>query len=127
MKRIIEFEGWCDYEAPGWQFDMPVYMVKPCLMYIEAGNDGGVDILIEDYLISRWMEIDTSGKAIGTDTDLSYKVEDDDTYVTIHGCKTQFALAKKGKARKSIRYWRRVIEWDDEDENYERILEDNIS
>ncbi len=36
-KKIIEFEGFAD-QNPGWEFDMPVYMVKPMVMYAETSN-----------------------------------------------------------------------------------------
>lgn len=129
MRRTVVFEGWYDQAAPGWEFSLPVYMVKPCLMYTDDAGSGpdGVDGLIEDYLISRWMKTDANGKAIGTEEDLDHGMDEDDdtTYTTAHGCRVQFALAKKGKARQGVLYWRRVVEWDDEDENYMKVLEDS--
>lgn len=119
MKQITTFEGWLDY-SPGWEFDMPVYMVKPIGGYAEAGNDGGIENLIEDYFIDLFMDEDENGKAIGEVNNYFEECEPEEKkYV-----KTIFSKAKNNKARKGVYYWKRVIEWDDENIEYEKTLED---
>jgi hypothetical protein len=119
MKQVATFEGWLDTE-PGWEFDMPVFMVSPIMGYMEAGNDGGIDYLIEEYFITLFMEEDENGKAIGSLDEYPYQVEED----WIRRIKINFNNAKKGKSRNGISYWRRVVEWDDQDISYQKILED---
>lgn len=121
MRQTTVFEGWYDQE-PGWEFDMPVYMVKPILGYTDSAGSGpaGVDELIEEYLISRFMQLDANGKAIGTDEDFVCHLEED----TIRTAKRQFGIAKSGKAREGVFYWRTVVEWDDEDESHHEVIEE---
>jgi hypothetical protein len=107
MKKIIEFEGYVDQE-PGWEFDMPIYMVNPVLGYTEWGNAGAADNLVEDYLI-----------------DLSLKQNYSDAYepectAELISIKSTFTRAKKGTARDGIIYWHNTVEIDDEDEEYYR-------
>lgn len=119
-KRVTVLEGWFDQES-GWEFEMPAYMVRPILGYVEAGSGpAGVEELAEEYLLSRFWKQDDSGKAMGTDEDFWRHVDEKE----IRSVKAQFARAEKGKARKGVFYWRRVIEWDDEEINNSRVLED---
>jgi hypothetical protein len=119
VKKTTVFEGWYDQE-PGWEFDMPCYMNRPILGYCEPGSGpAGVDELVEEYLISRFARLE-NGRAIGTDDDFFLQMDDD----AVHSSRVQFALAKKGKAREGVFYWRQVVEWDDEDESYTNVLED---
>jgi len=109
LKQTTTFEGWYDQE-PEWEFDMPVYMVKPVFGYSESGNSGGVDELIDDYMIDY-----SIGKREfwNPDKDEARRI------------KSTFSRAKNRKARYGVYYWKRVIEWDDEDENCQsKILED---
>jgi hypothetical protein len=120
MKRTTIFEGYFDQNC-GWEFDMPAFMVKPTLGYVEVGSgQAGIDQLVEEYLISRFMEQDESGKAIGTDKDFFCQIDED----IVRSTKIQFAFAKKGKARDGIFYWCRIVEWDDEDETYQKVIQD---
>lgn len=105
MKDVTTFEGWYD-NNPSWEFDMPVYMVFPIGMYTEAGNPGGVDELIEDYMINRHLK--TKQKDYLQVCDPKEK----------RWIKSMFTRAKNGKARRGIFYWKRVIEWDPDDEEY---------
>jgi hypothetical protein len=110
MRQVTTFEGWYD-EDGGWEFDMPVYMVKPILGYTEAGSGvGGVEELVEEYLISRSEGEDEDGNVTEGDLPFGCGVDDDE----IHFIKCQFAYAKKGKARAGVQYWRQVVEWDGE-------------
>jgi len=119
-RQTTTFEGFYDQE-PGWEFDMPAFMLKPIMGYVEVGSGpAGVDELVEEYLISRFMKTDASGKASGTDDEFMCQIDEDH----IHHARMQFAYAKKGRARQGVFYWRRVVEWDDEDQNYEKVLED---
>jgi hypothetical protein len=108
-KRVIEFEGFCDQE-PGWEFDMPLYMVAPILGYSEGGNLGEAETMVEDYLINR---------ACGIKNE-PYEPEDESELRSI---RSVFARAKKGTARDGIYYWRRKVEVDDDDLDYSKDLE----
>lgn len=120
MKVTTVFEGFYDQE-PGWEFDMPAFMLKPIMGYVECGSGpAGIDELVEEYLISRFMQLGENGKAVGTDDDFMCQIDEDH----IHHARMQFAYAKKGRARNGVRYWRRVVEWDDENEGYQVVKED---
>jgi hypothetical protein len=108
-KRTIVFEGYADQE-PGWEFDMPIYMVNPVLGYMEHGNVGAAENLVEDYLI------DLSIKQDYTD---AYEPECTAELISI---KSLFSRAKKGTARESIVYWHNTVEIDDEDDEYYRDI-----
>ena len=108
-KKIIVFEGYGDHE-PGWEFDMPIYMVKPILGYTEDGNMGGADVLVEDYTINL-----STG-----DENEPYEPQCKEELISIM---SQFGRAKKGIARECVTYWKRVVEVDDEDPDYYREIE----
>ena len=120
LKQVTTFEGWLDTE-PGWEFDMPVYMVNPIIGYTEAGNDGGIDTLIEEYFLALFMEEDENGKAIGNLNEYYCQAEEED----FRRIKINFSNAKKGRSRSGISYWKKVIEWDDHDINYQKIIDDS--
>jgi len=101
LKQVTTFEGWYDQE-PNWEFDMPVYMAHPVFGYSESGNSGGVEELIEDYQIDYFM-----GKR-----EFWNPNKEEAKHI-----KSTFTRAKNGRARSGIYYWKRVTEWDDEDEN----------
>lgn len=98
MKKVITFEGWYDVE-PGWEFDMPIYMVHPIGGEMIDGNPGGVETLVEDYLIDL---------SIGEPQDY-FKDCDQKERKWI---KSMFTRAKNKRARESIYYWKRVVEID---------------
>lgn len=111
-KITTTFEGWYD-ENPEWEFDMPVYMVNPVGGYIEAGNSGGVENLIEDYQIA-----------------ISNGDKPDDYFENCEAkekkyIKSMCTRAKNKKAREGITYWKQVIEWDTETFK-SKIIEDII-
>lgn len=108
-KEKIVFEGFCDHE-PGWEFDMPVYMINPILAYAEGGNLGAADTMVEDYLINR---------SIGEEN-TPYEPENE---TELRSIKSIFARAKKGTSREGVYYWKRVVEVDDEDLDYSKDLE----
>lgn len=119
MRQKTVFEGWFD-QHPGWEFDMPAYMVKPILGYVEVGSgSAGIERLVEEYLISRFMTLDETGKAAGTDEEFMCPLEER----AAHSVRVQFGIAKKGRARPGVWYWRRVVEWDDEDQYHYNVLE----
>ena len=106
-KRIDTFEGFTDHE-PGWEFDCPTYMIKPAVKYTESNQLQ--DTVIEDYMI---------------DYSLDGNPPEDEELVERRSILLQFAFAKKGKAREGIVYWRRVVEWDPEQEDIPcEVLED---
>lgn len=107
-KRIIEFEGFADQE-PGWEFDMPVYMVKPVLGYAEWGNVGVAENLVEDYLI----DMSVNGE---------YSAYEPECTAELISIKSLFSRAKKGTARESIVYWHNTVEIDDEDDEYSKDI-----
>ena len=109
-KKIIEFEGFAD-QNPGWEFDMPVYMVKPMLMYGEDGNARGFDNLVEEYLINL---------SLGRLNDGLYNPIDDSEKKWIA---RTFSNAKKGLSRKDVLYMRRLCEIDDENDAFGVDLE----
>lgn len=119
-KQTTVFEGFFDQE-PGWEFEMPAFMVNPIMGYVEVGSgEAGIDQLIEEYLISRFMKQDENGKAIGDDDEFMCQIDPRD----IDYAKKRFRRVKKRRAPRGIFYWKRVIEWDDEDANYQKVLED---
>lgn len=104
MKQITAFEGYYDEEA-GWEFDMPIIMVLPTFRWGEGGNSGHVDSMVEDYLID-W----------GCDGQQPEDESCDDFEMST--IKEEFEAAKEGKPKSPGQsYWKRVIEWDPNDED----------
>ena len=96
MKRIEIFEGYYDI-APGWEFDAPVFMIKPICRYDEVGSTGYVDDMIENYQI----DISVYGKAKPYDCPHKLNLLFDYWIAKLH-------LSKR------LKYWKRVIEWNTE-------------
>ena len=99
MTKTTTFEGWLDLN-PQWEFDMPVFMVSPVGGYVEAGNDGGIDVLIEEYQISISNE------------EKPYDYFEDCDSNEMKYIKSMCTRAKNNKARKGVIYWKKIIEWD---------------
>lgn len=86
--KIIIFEGFGDQES-GFEFDMPIYMIKPIKKYCdEAGSIYHAENMIEDYLI---------------DLSLGDNPKNEEMPKTIIN---QFYRARDGKAGKNIIYWK---------------------
>lgn len=99
--QTITFEGFCDHES-GWEFDMPVIMVKPTLICGYGGNSGEIDSMVLDAAIDL-----LHGKTLPDDRAKTWPYPRQ--YIL-----RVFRLAKKGKARSGIRYWRRDVQIDRE-------------
>ena len=109
MKKVIKFEGW-SREMPEWEFDCPVYMVKPELRFMFGNSVGDAEYLVENYLIDM---------AVGGDPSDGFC----DDYHSEQTVKRTLTLARKGKAGKSVSYWTTTIEIDTEDGDYDNIIE----
>ena len=121
MKQTTVFEGFFD-QGTGSDRDVAVVMVKPILGYTEStSGPAGVNEIVEEWWISRFMKLDENGKGIGTDDDFYCKMDDKKR----PRAEKQLALAKEGRAEEGFFYWRQVIEWDDdyEAESY-KVMED---
>jgi hypothetical protein len=91
-QRVIVFEGFADTE-PGWEFDMPVYMIRPVKQEGCGGNVGYAENMIEDYLI----ELYPADEPESEEGDWS-------------GVMRQFRRAREGEGKPDrLVYWRRVV------------------
>jgi len=99
MKKQIVFEGFYD-EDPGWEFDMPVWTMKPYKLYDCNANSSGQGIWssIEEYFIALSMG----------------EILTDDECCNNKATKSMFTRAKNGHSRESVKYWKCVVEYDDE-------------
>lgn len=101
MIHTIVFEGFVDYEA-GWEFDMPVMMVKPVIMAGDGGNSGHIDDIVEIYCIDLSMgRVWKDEKPSKSGFIWPYRT------ATFH---SHFRKAKAGKARRGIEYWSRTVQ-----------------
>lgn len=94
MKKIIKFEGFADYGS-GNEFGLPIVMVHPKrLMTDDHGNIGGVEHMIEDYMIDLSLEMKPKH----------------DPYLSKNRVDEDFEKAKKGNKR--FKKWSAVVEYD---------------
>lgn len=98
MKKIIEFEGFADLKS-GWEFDMPIVMVSPKRLMGSYGNMGGVEEMIEDYILHLSL-----GENPKNDSDLKKSLVEAD-----------LARAKKGSKR--FKHWTATVEYDPNNED----------
>jgi hypothetical protein len=105
MKQIDTFEGFYDLN-PGWEFDAPVFMMKPMFKYAEVGSTGYIDGMLEDYQI----DVSVFGEAKPQYENFDMKI------VWFDYIRAKFRLSRRFK------YWKRVIEWNPDDMGYEKIL-----
>ena len=92
----IIFEGFCDSEA-GWEFDAPLHIVKPFHLYriiSSLGSEAGL------YEVERIFEY-IPPEGIKEDTDKHTWWPYHEQYV-----KRTFRLARRGKARRGIHYFK---------------------
>lgn len=111
MRQITVFEGYYDLDA-GWDFDMPIIMVHPIYRWGEGGNPGYVDTMVEDYMID-WI-------FNGGPPESEYFEPHDLSIIN-----REFEAARQGKPKyPDQHYWKRVVEWDPDDDDAEvKILE----
>lgn len=87
--RTIVFEGFGDTE-PGWDFDMPVYMIRPVKREGIGGSVHYAENMVEDYLIDLSL-----GDEIADDPGVNWK------YVM-----RLWRRAKRGERPQRLIYWR---------------------
>ncbi|HEY0155441.1 MAG TPA: hypothetical protein VGB92_25820 [Longimicrobium sp.] len=90
--HLIVFEGFADTE-PGWEFDMPVYMIYPVRVEGCGGNIGYAEDLVEDYLF----ELSCGNTPASEDGEWA-------------GSMRQFRRARAGKGKPGrLVYWRQEV------------------
>jgi hypothetical protein len=100
--RTETFEGYFDHHA-GWEFDMPVIMVKPRFRFLEAGSAmEGIGRAVEDFIIDAGT--DDENTALGEFAERERKA-----------CLPTFSRVKRDpRRRKGATYWKLVVCWDTE-------------
>ncbi|KKL65500.1 hypothetical protein LCGC14_2154400 [marine sediment metagenome] len=94
MKQTTVFEGIIDTDS-GWNYDMPIILIKPAFRFCIGNNDGYIDNIIEDYMID-----------ISLDMPANYPERE---HIKVY-YKQQCERAKRGRGH--MKYWSRTIEWD---------------
>lgn len=111
MKERITLEGYVDY-CPGYEFDMDCFMLKPVLRHSTPGNDGGIDEIVEDYLLFR---------ADGVSDEELDETKFLETQADLGRIRRRFQRLKR-KEQKTACYWRRVVDFDpDTDEVFQLV------
>ena len=101
----IVFEGFYDYES-GWEFDMPIHVVKPVYRTCCGGNSGHIENIIEDLMIS----LDLDGEVKEEELSGFHLYDKGFRWPYISTTAMQhFYKARKGKARRGIKYWKAVV------------------
>lgn len=96
---ILMFEGFFDYES-GWEFDMPIHMVKPVYRTGEGGSLGEVEQMVETFMID--LDLDGSVKEEPIHEGLRFPYRE-------RTAMSYFYRSRKGKARKGIKYWWQAV------------------
>ena len=108
----LSFEGYYDYYS-GWEFDLPVVMMRPCIRNMIAGSaTAGIERAIEDHMIAL---------------SLGEAPPDEWRNITPEAlrCEWQrFRRAKMaGRPRRGATYWNRTVEYDTDEPIKYRVLE----
>ena len=90
----ITFEGFYDTDS-GHDFDMPMFMVSPCVQMVDVGNSGYAENMVEDYFI---------------DWDIDGKKPRNHKGLLMSQVKKDFTASKKKGKR--FKYWKAVVEYD---------------
>lgn len=100
--RTDTFEGYYDHYS-GWEFDMPVVMVKPAYYFGIGGNTGKIDDIIENWMIDESLGDHRPPSQIPAD------VREQKAATRIFN-----RVKRDPRVRKGATYWKRVIRWDTE-------------
>lgn len=106
MKQITVFEGIIDTDS-GWNYDIPIILIKPVYRFCIGNNLGYINNIIEDYMIDVSLGL--------PEEQITPKEEDAKLYF-----QQQYERAKKNKG--NMKYWSRTIEWDPSDLEYCREI-----
>lgn len=101
--RTETFEGFYNHYA-GWEFDMPVVMIKPRYYFGIGGNTGKIDSIIEDYIIDEDVGTKPEPRVLGEAEARERKA-----------CHAIFRRVRRDpRRRRGATYWKRVVRWDTE-------------
>lgn len=96
MKKTLTFEGFLVNDS-GWEFEAPLYLIKPIIQMRAVGNIGEAEHIVEDYMIN--LSLGDENKS-----DVGH-------YATKKWVLESFEKAKKKKGQ--FTYWKKVIEYNE--------------
>ena len=116
--RIDTFEGFY-YPDCGWEYDMPIVMVKPVLVDSFGGNTGYIDDIIENYMIDVSLALEK-----GTEEPKDEVTKDRKTILAMFNRAKKRCESESDSGKGAI-YWKKVIRWNPEnlDDSMETLVE----
>lgn len=103
-KQRLVFEGFYDNDS-GWEFDLPVYLMRPVRrLYIGGSGEGKIQDLIEDYVIDVWNETEIKGE------------DGPDSPIDFNALERDLILAQEGRNWEGVTYFLEEVEFDEDPE-----------